>query len=148
MMNRLIAIPTLVLTLSFSQFAFAEHEGPFASCMDGVYKKLDLTPEQTNKIKAIKDQVVTGMKDKELQMKALHNQLKDLVRADAMDQSKLDALVNQKKELIGEMMKNKIMTRFEIYHLLTAKQKETFTSSVDMCEQKMISAMEGADTAG
>lgn len=147
MFNRLLVLPTLVLTLATSQIAFA-HSGEFAKCMKDAYKSLNLTTEQQNKINTLKDQVKTNLKDKEVQMKAMHEQVKALVQADTLDQSKLDALINQKKEIIGDMMKSKIMMRHEVYHLLTPKQKEQFATHVEKCEQQMVKMFEGSDDAG
>jgi protein CpxP len=147
MFNKFLVLPTLVLTLATSQIAFAER-GEFAMCMKNAYKNLKLTSEQQTKIKTMKDQMMAGMKDKEVQMQAMHAEVKTLVQADTLDESKLDALVTQKKDIIGAMMKNKIMMRHEVYHLLTPKQKEEFVAKVEKCEQKMVKMFEGSDDAG
>ncbi len=147
MFNKLLVLPTLVLTLATSQIALARG-GEFANCMKNTYKNLNLTPEQQTKIKTMKDQMMAGLKDKEVQMKAMHDEVKTLIQADTLDESKLDALVNQKKDVIGTMMKSKIMMRHEVYHLLTPKQKEQFIAKAEKCEQQIVKRFEDSDDAG
>ena len=157
MINRLIAVPVLILTLSVSPLAFSDDyandqsqnaNAQFPHCMHGVFQKLNLTPDQTAKIKDLKGQMKAGLQDARQKMQSLHSQIKTLVQSDKMDESKLDELVNQKKDLIGTMMKNKIMMRFNINHLLTPQQKTQFRTMVEGCEQIMVKQMEGADDAG
>lgn len=143
MIKKLIGIPTLVaLSLSFSPLAFSDNFGPM-KCMQEVMRQLKLTPDQESKIGALKVKFKESMGDKETQMRVLHGQIRMMVQSDNMDESKLDALISEKKDLIGTIMKNKIMLDHQIYVLLDISQKGMFINGVNNCEKKFVGGMKG-----
>jgi protein CpxP len=121
----------LALVLNFSPFiAFAdEHSG--CGCMKQMVQELNLTTEQKQKIEAIKLGTKQKFQAQKDEMKSLHNQMKNLIKSDKIDQTKLDSLVNQKKEIMGAIMKEKIVMKNQIYNVLDNTQKEKFMSMMD-----------------
>ncbi|KTD51754.1 16 kD immunogenic protein [Legionella quinlivanii] len=97
---------------------------------------LQLTQDQQDKIKAIKDNAKSAMKANWTQMKSIREEMKALVMSPTLDQGKLDALVQQKTTLIGNMMKTKITMKNQIYNLLNDQQKQQYQTLMTQWETK------------
>ncbi|WP_078767346.1 Spy/CpxP family protein refolding chaperone [Legionella maceachernii] len=99
-------------------------------CKEAKFKQminsLHLSSDQQAKINAIKEQAKTTMQANHQQIKALRSQLNQLVESDNMDESKLDSLINQKKELMASMIKTKMMAKHQMYAVLNTQQKAQF----------------------
>ncbi|KTD08120.1 Spy/CpxP family protein refolding chaperone [Legionella jamestowniensis] len=104
--------------------------------MQEMMDSLNLDASQQAKIKTIKDQLKQSQQSNWEQMKSIRSQIHDLVTADSMDNSKLDSLINQKKELLGQMMKAKITAKQQIYSVLNADQKSQFKQMMKQWEEK------------
>ena len=126
--------------LSLSQLAFShdmnKYDHEYKHCAHKAMKSIHLTQEQQTKMKAMKEQLHEKLKGREASMKELHSKIKVLIRSDKIDEHKLDSVVNEKKELVGSMMKSNIMLRHDMYHLLDAKQKTEFVTKMDQCVEK------------
>jgi periplasmic protein CpxP/Spy len=142
MNKKILWIAVFALSLIFGQSAFADHNGGFGEHIKKLVESLKLDPSQQAKIKTIKDQTKDKLKDTWEKMKALRQQTQEIVQADTLDESKLDNLVNQKKELIGTLIKAKITAKHQIYELLTPEQKTKFQELMKQWEEKRASSEE------
>ncbi|ASQ46088.1 Spy/CpxP family protein refolding chaperone [Legionella clemsonensis] len=104
--------------------------------MQEMMDSLNLDASQQAKIKAIKDQLKQSQQSNWEQMKSIRSQIHDLIAADTLDNSKLNSLISQKKELLGEMMKAKISAKQQIYSVLNADQKSQFKQLMKQWEEK------------
>ena len=96
------------------------------TCNKPSVKELHLSAEQETKIKAIREQasVVKAMNMKA--MLTIHNQIEKLIRIGKLDDIKLDVLLDQKKDIMATMIKNRILVKHEIYSVLTPQQKTQY----------------------
>jgi protein CpxP len=95
---------------------------------------LNLDASQQAKIKGIKDQLKQSQQSNWEQMKSIRSQIHDLITSETMDDSRLNSLINQKKELLGEMMKAKINAKHQIYNTLNEQQKSQFRQMMQQWE--------------
>ncbi|WED44503.1 Spy/CpxP family protein refolding chaperone [Legionella cardiaca] len=108
-------------------------------CADRMHKmmsSLNLDATQQTKINAIKSQLKETLKSNWDQMKSIRSQIHELVTSDTMDDSKLNSLIDQKKELLAQMMKAKIKAKQQIYSLLNTQQKSQFKQMMQQWEEK------------
>lgn len=132
-----LLMASLMLTISMPSMANMKGDGQCPTlCMKRLSKELNLTKEQASKIKAIKEQAHKTMKGDYDKLKMIKSQLKTLVHSETLDESKLDALLAQKKELLASKMKTKIMMKHQIYNILTPDQKEKFSAMEQKWEKK------------
>jgi protein CpxP len=138
MIKKIIWLPIIALSLLFSQASFShnEHAGHKHVCMKNAYQELNLSADQKSKISSIKAQARENMKGKWQEMHAIHQQMREVVRTNKLDHSKVDSLISRKKELVGSMMKTKLETRHQIYNVLDEKQKGKFDSLTKKCEMQ------------
>jgi periplasmic protein CpxP/Spy len=139
MNKKIFSIAIFAFSLIFGQSAFADHGG-FGEHIKKLVESLKLDDAQKAKIKTIKDQTKDKLKDTWEQMKSLRQQSQEVIQADTLDESKLDSLVNKKKELIGNLIKAKITAKHQIYQLLNPEQKTKFQDLVKQWEEKKASA--------
>ena len=144
-MNKIILwIASFALSMALGQTAFAdtqvEDSGKSCRCYGERFKQmvdsLKLDDTQQAKIKEIKEQTRQNEKADWQQMKTLREQIEQLVQSDDFDQSKLDALINQKKEILGNMMKAKIMAKHQIYSVFNPQQKAQYQQMIKQWEEK------------
>ncbi|WP_133129272.1 Spy/CpxP family protein refolding chaperone [Legionella yabuuchiae] len=147
MKKSLVLLPILALSLSFSPITYADTQMK-AECpckrmeqMKKITKDLDLTADQKKQIDAIKEDSKKQLMDIHQQMMNLKKQMKDLVTVDKLDESKVDELVNQKKELVAEKTKLMLQTKNKIYNVLNAEQKQKYESMLEQWQQKRMDAM-------
>jgi len=103
--------------------------------MENMVQKLDLTADQKEKMMTMKKQAKAEMKAKHDEMHAIHKEMGPLVETDKMDEAKLDALIQQEKEVVASMTKNKMMLKHQFYGVLDAKQKAMFSTMSKQCEE-------------
>lgn len=144
-MNRkIVSLLVLVASIALSQITFADSNTTKSDtksscpCKNKFYKKLDLTPEQQTQINAIREQANVLRAAKQKEMQALDNQIQDVSRADQLDEAKLDALLNLKKEIMASLIKSKIMVKHQVYNVLTAQQKEKYNEMMKDLESKRL----------
>lgn len=136
MFKKCLWIVALGLSLVLSQSIFANH------CKHGMSKmieSLNLETAQKEKIKPILEQLKSSKKDNWTQMKDLDNQIHQQATSANMDQATVDALIDKKTNLIGNMMKAKIKATNQIYAVLNPKQKEELQNKKKKWEEKMAS---------
>lgn len=104
--------------------------------MQHMIQMLQLTPEQQQKIKAIKDKNMTTIRESWKQIKELRSQIKGMITTNKVDETALDKLIQQKSALMSTLTKTKIMTKNEIYNLLTDQQKQQYQEMMQKWEEK------------
>ena len=146
MIKKMMVIPAvLALSVSFSQVTFAhdmekmKEQGHHHMCMQGMMKKLDLRADQKAKIVAIRMHERKSMEGKWREVHDLTHQMRAHVESDKMDDAKLTALVHKRKDLMAEIFKAKMVSKYEIYNVLDAKQKAAYTQMATHCEEMRMS---------
>ncbi len=138
MNKKIITLSALAVSLSLSvPLAYAHH----SQCVGGaniekMVKALDLTPDQKTKIMAIRDQVKPQIQAKRQDMRTVHMQINDLYKADTLDESKLDELINQEKDTFGAILKIRANERRDIAAILTPEQKAKLADMMQKMEKK------------
>jgi len=135
MIKKLILLPVILLSFTFSQGTLAHDNAQKPGCgcqaMQKMTKELDLTSEQQAKIKAIRTQARDTLQTKRQEMIKLRAEINALIQTDKLDEAKLTALINQKKEIVGSVMKTRITVKNQIYNVLNAQQKAKFSTMMD-----------------
>lgn len=129
-------IVACAFSLVLSQSAFSDSWG----CGEGLktmLQSLKLDDAQKAKIKPIMEQQSTAMKDLGAQMDSLDTQIEEQINATTVDQAALDNLLSKKAALIVSMIKAKVMTKVQIYGVLTPKQKSTLRDMMKKLENKI-----------
>ena len=132
MYNKMILITTLLFSAAFTQPLFADEGNKPATqhhscgCMKNLTEKLGLSPEQAEKIKAIKQKSSEEKAKYQQELSALHHQIKKLMKASKLNEAKLDVLLDQKKELMKARIKSKYEAKQQMLNVLTAEQKVKF----------------------
>ncbi|KTD17009.1 Spy/CpxP family protein refolding chaperone [Legionella jordanis] len=103
--------------------------------MKQMLSALNLDSSQQTKVQAIKSQLMQTLQANREQMKSIRSQIRDLVTSDTLDDAKLNSLVDQKKELIAQMMKAKVTAKQQVYSLLNDQQKAQFKQMLQQWEQ-------------
>lgn len=132
----MLGIIALAFTLVLSQTAFADSWG----CGEGLKKmveSLKLTDDQKAKIKPVLVQLRSNIIDSANQMGDLDTQINEQVRSATMDKATVDALVDKKAKIIGDMMKAKIMAKNQILAILKPEQKTELQNKMKNLEEKM-----------
>jgi Spy/CpxP family protein refolding chaperone len=119
------------LALSFVLFqspaALASHEpcGCAAAThkVHEVIKDLDLTKDQKDKIKKIMDQARDGLKAKHHESHDVRMLINSSFKNDTITEPKIDEFVNKEQQIIGAMLKIRMMERYELAKVLTTEQK-------------------------
>ncbi len=139
MIKKMILLPALALSLTFSVPSFADqHENGQCPCMrmQKISQELNLTADQKEKIKAIKEEARKSLQANKEEMISIRTQVKELIKSDKIDEAKLNKLLEQKKEILASKMKTKIMMKNQIYNVLNAQQKAKFSAMMDKWENK------------
>lgn len=137
MIKRTLLLPAILLSLSFHQTAFSHEfsrDSAYGRCMHNVIEKLVLTAEQRSQIKAIKEKNKDAKEKFTQELRDIRAKMRPLVNSDTMDEAKLDALINQKKEVIAQIMKTKMMSKHQIYMVLDPSQKTMFHELAAKCD--------------
>ena len=137
-------VAATVLSLGISQAVYADHhEGkyqkkcPCIQKVDKMAKKLDLTKEQQDKISAIRNKAREATKADWKQLKALRVKMHDLVKSDTIDQEKMKALIDERKDISGRMSEVRLQMKHDIYQVLTPEQRGKFEVMMQEWRKKM-----------
>ena len=126
MNKKIILLSALALSMSLSQATLASDTAMtdvVGSRYEKMADKLELTSDQKAQIKANSTKAKEQMKPKFQEMRANHMELSQLADAKDLDETKIDKLIDQNKEIIGSLMKMRVTVRHDISMLLTEKQK-------------------------
>lgn len=92
--------------------------------MHKIIDKLNLTSEQKEKIKSIRDKAHTVIKGKHDEMKSIEIMVNAAYKDGSMTEAKIDEYTNKKVQVIGAVIKTRMMERLEISNILTTEQKQ------------------------
>lgn len=135
MYKKLLGIMVFAFSLVLGQAAFADSE----HCGEGIKKmveSLNLDDSQKTKIKPILDQLKSTIADKASQMGNLSKQINQQVHSTSMDQSTVNGLVDQKTQLIGDIIKAKLAATNQILNVLNDQQKAQLQKKMQEVEEK------------
>lgn len=136
MYKKILGIMALVFSMGMSQSVLADS----TSCGEGLksmLQSLNLTDAQKEKIKPMVEQQKTAMKDLHTQLHDVDTQIDKQLSTTPVDQSALEGLVDKKGQLIGSMIKSKLMIRAQMFTILTAEQKAKLQQMFKQVEDKM-----------
>ena len=136
MYKKCIWLVAFAFSLILSQTALADSWG----CGKGIkemVESLNLSSDQKTKVKPILEQLKSNMKQNGMQMKALDKKLNQEIDAAKVDQAKVEGLIDQKTQIIGNMMKAKINAKVQIMPILDDKQKAELHSMVKKMDDEM-----------
>ncbi len=123
-------------SLALSQSAFSDSWG-CGEKLSTMLQSLKLDDAQKAKIKPIMDQQKATMKDLGSQMNDLDTQIDKQINSPTPDQAAIDDLLSKKVTLIGSMIKAKVMTKIQIFGVLTPEQKTTLQGMMKKLEDKI-----------
>lgn len=126
MIKKIICISAFALSISLSQSTLACHNHSAyltSERYENMTKELNLTADQKNKIKAIRMESREKMKSEVKEMRKNRMKINELTIADVLDEAKVNKLISEQKELMGSIIKMRVMTKHDISKVLTAKQK-------------------------
>lgn len=130
-----------ICALALSVFVFISpvaQAGDHCGCMSmnlghkmhEAMEKLNLTAEQKDKIKAIKEKAHEAMKSKHEEMHNLMMMINASYKDGSMNEAKVDEYANKKMHIIGAVIKTRMMERLEISKILTPEQKEKLSQMI------------------
>ena len=96
---------TMVAALTLSTNSFAMDATQKKASLIQMVEKLNLSADQKKQLSQIKSQQTTEYTATFAKVKMINKQLHALSKDKVMDEKKLDILINQKKELLGAIMK-------------------------------------------
>lgn len=140
-------IGTVVLASAFvlGQTAYADSDNMMAKPALGhgevakhVASSLHLDAAQKEKIKTIKDEFKASQKENWAQLKIIRAQLREQVQSDKMDEGKVDKLIDERMSLMRKMLKAAVMSKHQIYNVLTPEQKTAWQAMHKKAEEKLM----------
>ncbi|MGM9453913.1 Spy/CpxP family protein refolding chaperone [Legionella bozemanae] len=130
MNKKFILLSTIVLGLLLGQPSFA-CIGDSKHCnshhrFDRLAQELNLNAAQKAKLKAYREKARASLKENYAQLRLLRNQINSLLKAEKIDEPKLDALIEKVNRIRGSMLKTRIIIQHQMFALLNDKQKAKF----------------------
>lgn len=121
------------ILLTNTAVACSPHAGTSAChCHHKHLAQLNLTPEQQTQVKAIFKKAHATKAAARKKLAAINAEIKTLNKA---DKTKLNSLLNQKKEAEGTIVKAKALKKQEIYMILTPAQKLQYDEMMKASEK-------------
>lgn len=136
---KMLSLATLAFSMSLSQPILACSDSMKSFTGDRLEKwaeQLGLNVDQKKKIMTIRDQARHGLLPQFEKLHTLRHQSNELLMATTLDESALDGIIAQEKEVLGSIMKTRAMERRDILNVLTTQQKAKFTEMIRQWEQK------------
>ncbi|KTD41235.1 Spy/CpxP family protein refolding chaperone [Legionella parisiensis] len=130
MNKKFILLSIIVLGLLLGQPSFA-CIGDSKQCnphrrFDRLAQELNLNADQKAKLKAYREKARSSLKENYAQLRLLRNQINSLLKAEKIDETKLDALVEKVNRIKGSMLKTRIIIQHQMFALLNDRQKAKF----------------------
>jgi len=126
MNKKIMWLSAIALSISVSQATLACNCNVSAVSVDRfeqMTENLDLTDDQKIKVKAIGEKAREDMSPKFVELRKIRMHLNELASAKELEQSKIDPLIEQNKEVLGAIMKMRVTVRHDVDMILTEKQK-------------------------
>lgn len=136
MYKSILSAVVFAASLTLNQAAVADSWG----CGEGMkqmLQSLKLDDAQKDKIKPILEQMKAAMVTSGKPMKDLDTQINALSSVPGMHQASVDALVDKKSKLIGDMIKAKVSAKIQIFSVLNEKQRAELQGMMQKLEDKM-----------
>jgi protein CpxP len=137
MFKKFLWLATLVSSLMMSQMVLADS----SMCRESLSQMVQsVNPDaaQKAKIDPILEQLKSTLKANGSQMEALEPQITEQVNAPNIDQEKFNKLVEHQTNLIGDVMKAKIMAKNQIFSILNPEQKGKLQDMIKKSNEKMV----------
>lgn len=129
MSRNIIKTSILVISLLAGSAAFADNEHRSWWCGDRIMhmkhiaKDLNLDTAQVAQLKLIQEQMRATVSNKYARMQDLRVKIQHEVFTENMNPLKLDHLINQKAQLVGDFMRAQAIAQHQLYLMLNPQQK-------------------------
>lgn len=131
MSKNILKASILVLSLLAGKAVFADHDetgnswwcGNHITLISNMVKSLNLSNAQAAQVQLIKSQFKATIRPKFARMQELRVKIQQEVQSEPMHPFRLDQLIAQKTQLVGEFMKAKAMAQHQVYIILDPQQK-------------------------
>ena len=121
----LIVSSLLALSIGAASVAMAGPRGDFSEArLERMASHLELSTEQLTQIRAIIDDARPSLRAYRDQLRDNRQQWRQINEADSVDEQALQALANEKGDLMASMMVERSQLQRAIRAVLTAEQKE------------------------
>ena len=137
MSHNIIKTSILVISLLAGSAAFADHDNRSWWCGDRIThmthmaKDLHLDTAQVAQLKLIQEQMRATVRNKYARMQDLRVKIQHEVATENMNPLKLDHLINQKSQLIGDFMRAKAIAQHQVYLMLNPQQKLIYEQTMN-----------------
>ncbi|HHF7365349.1 TPA: Spy/CpxP family protein refolding chaperone [Legionella bozemanae] len=130
MSKKLLWLSIIAFVLTFGQLSYA-CIGDSKHCnshhrFDRLAQELNLNADQKAKLKAYREKARASLKESYAQLRLLRKQINSLLKAEKIDEAKLDALIEKVNRIRGSMLKTRIIIQHQMFALLNDKQKAKF----------------------
>ncbi len=105
-------------------------------CNKELFSYLHLTDKQLNKIKSIQNQSYAMIAAKQSQLLLVRDRIELVIQQNIVDERALDKIINEKKEILGTIMKHRALVRHEIYSLLSDAQRLQYDKYIHTLEDQ------------
>ena len=139
MNKKIMCLSVLALSVSMSQgvLACSDHAHRYyGERLEKAVEKLDLSAEQKEKIKVVREKSKADIRSKFEELHTLQHQKNEILAEPNLNEKKLDGVIHQEKEVLGSMLKIRAMERHEISGVLTVKQKAEFSEMMQKWEKE------------
>ena len=142
-LKQVIAVAAVVAMMGLSAQAYADNtrrSGRERSTQAGekrhdFIKELNLTPEQQEQLNAQRQNGKQEMEDIRQQMQAKREELKQELEKPAIDQARIDSIINGMKELMGRQLQNRVAKIVAMKQILTPEQFQQMQTKMQEMKQ-------------
>ena len=119
-----VVLSTLLFQSSVALAYTCAHEDHHTPGVHEIMHHLDLTKEQQEKVKVICDKAHHAIEAKDKELKDVRTLAIAAYKDGSMDEAKIEEFVKKKEHILGDMVRIKMMQRYEVGKLLTQEQKD------------------------
>ena len=101
----------------------ADHQTPVADQMMRAVRHLDLSDEQKASFRVVMKDLKTQERAHKKEVRAMHAQLKELIKADTFNESAVSALAQKEGDLAAERLLASSRAMSQVYGQLTVEQR-------------------------
>lgn len=126
MRKAILVASAFAISISLANTVIAEENTITPSPSNKISKELSLTPDQNMQIEKMREQARTILTNTRAQLQNINTEIKAISKESSIDDSKLSALIEKKKEVLGSIMKERALIMHQIYGILSPEQKVKF----------------------
>ncbi|WP_367607446.1 Spy/CpxP family protein refolding chaperone [Legionella sp. W05-934-2] len=131
-MSAVVAVVSLLMTSPiFAEHQMGQRGGPCMMKMKKVMDQMNLTSEQRDKIRAIRQSMHSQLMASRDDMKSFRTQMLALVMSDNLDEAALNELINKKTAAMAKKMKLRMMFEHQVYQMLNPDQKIIYKQAME-----------------